>query len=84
VNVQQKDVYVTKYLFTKGIEKRLVWDHGSFLNDVKDNWYTYQPKECHDTFEEAVICAEKMKAKKLDSLEKQLKKVSSMEFKQEA
>jgi hypothetical protein len=80
MSVQQKEVYITKYLFTQGIQKRLVRDHGCFKQDVEDNWCSYYPKEYHDTWEDALTCAEIMKAKKISSLEKQLKKVRAMEF----
>ncbi len=83
MNKQQKEVYVTKYLFTKGIQKRVIWDHGSFFNDVDDNWKAYRPNECHDTWEAAAVCAEYMRTKKIESLEKQIDKVRAMQFKQE-
>jgi len=74
-----KKVWVTKYLFTKGIFQQVVSESHIPFYVYADNMDLHE-NDWHETKELAIAHAEKMKKKKIDSLKKQLALVESMEF----
>ena len=77
-----KMVYATRYALTKGIEYIQVLET-SIPDLVTEN--TRYPRNFHkgdwfESKEDAIKKAEEMKHKKLQSLEKQMKKISMLKF----
>ena len=80
--------YLTKYALTKGIEK--VWGE-AYSPPMSENKYVrvrglYSTHyrlgtDAHETYEDAVKKANEMKISKLQSLDRQIKKISKLEFK---
>ena len=74
-------VYITKYALTRGIiateaEKCDPTD----MISTKDYYYQHKP-HWHESLQDAIAQAEKMRLKKIASLEKQLKKIKEISFK---
>lgn len=74
-----KKVWVTKYLFTKGIFQQVVSETSNPIYVYADNMDLHGD-DWHETKELAIAHAEKMKKNKIDSLKRQLALVESMEF----
>ena len=82
-----KKVWVTKYLFTKGIfEYEAETSDGKYFHTpystsrgISDGWMDLHGDECHETKEEAVLHARKMIAKKRLTIQKQLKAIDKLE-----
>ena len=73
------EVYVTKYSLTQGILKMPVTTT-SFPGMVKSSNVTFFKGEWFEDFESAVLRAEEMREKKLQSLERQMQKIKSLDF----
>lgn len=76
--------YITKYALTEGIISVEV-TLGHFPGVVREvgeaRWvYTYAGADWHRTREAAVASAEKMRAKRIASLEKQIAKLKALDF----
>lgn len=76
-------IYVTKHALTTGITEHEASISGdastaSFRGD--GYWHFYYGKDFHLTKEDAIERAEEMRIKKLQSLDKQIKKISKMKF----
>ena len=68
---ERKTYWVTKYLFTCGIEQKKL-GVSSEPDYVRDGWNMYRiGRDAHETEEAAIAHAKKMIAKKLASLDKQ-------------
>ncbi len=75
------EVYVTKYALTQGILKMVV-RATSFPGMVSTRLggYSFHKGEWFEDFESAVLKAEEMREKKLQSLERQMQKIKSLDF----
>lgn len=75
-------IYATKYLFTDGIKEYQARIDGGMAVVKQDVYYPLylHGKDWHLTKEEALRRAEEMRIKKLQSLDKQVKKISAMKF----
>ena len=76
--------FVSKYALTKGIAK----EEGEIRSDSKifcvrcnNFWHYYRNCEYHETLQEAIEQAEKMRLKKIESLKKQIAKLEKMVIK---
>lgn len=75
-------VYITKYALTKGILEEEGEHSSNFPSMVAVRKYSYYHKpDWHLTKEEAIHRAKEMKAKKLNSLKKQLNRIENLTFK---
>ena len=77
--------YVTKYALSDGIKKLegvLFTPSGSdtYFTSEKSNEFFVAPTDYFETFEEAVIRANALRAKKIASLKKQIAKLEKLEF----
>jgi len=74
------EVYVTKYALTQGIliEDAEYLDNGYWK--VEGHYSLYNKNECFTDKESAIKNAEERRIKKLQSLDKQIKKYSAMSF----
>ena len=79
-------VWITKYALTVGIQERTVKEQCSermvSLVPLKDEYggiYVHKP-DWHETREEAIARAKTMQAAKINSLQKQLKKIAALHF----
>lgn len=83
---QNTKIYVTKYALTGGIFEVLanVYDDGSGMASFKRERSTYTEyihgRDFHLDRTDAVLRAEEMRTKKLQSLDKQIKKTLSLHF----
>jgi len=76
-------IYVTKYSLTAGIT-----EHDASISDdtsvasFRENgyWHYFHGKDFQLTKEDAINRAEEMRIKKLKSLDKQIKKLSALNF----
>jgi len=77
-------VFITKYALTSGIIEKEVTLNEKYPNMVsvkEDRWITSISKpHWHETKQQALKQCEEMRIKKLQSLEKQMKKISSLKF----
>lgn len=76
-------IYVTKYALTSGISEHdaEVSSDGNMASFRKNGYpHNYHGNDFHLTFESALNRAEEMRIKKLQSLDKQIKKISSLKF----
>lgn len=76
--------YITKYALTTGIYKTEGAAEGDMFVQPPQGHGTfpcyYHDKEWHLTKEEAIARSEEMRIKKLQSLDKQMKKISALKF----
>ena len=79
--------YITKYVLTQGILEREgnVWRDDVKTINVKEEGALnggslYFKPFWHDTREEAIAHAEKLREAKLKSIEKQIKKIKTLKF----
>ncbi len=82
---EQRTVYITKYALTKGIleERALIFSNsdGKMIRFKAGGYDTYyHTPDWHPTMEQAVTHAEWMRARKIASLEKSLKKMEALKF----
>ena len=77
-----KTMYCSKYALTSGVtEHDGYFTHtGSFVPEGWTCTYWAVGKDVHDTKEAAYAAAEKMRQKKIASLEKQIAKLRAMTF----
>lgn len=75
-------VFITKYALTQGIlEIEPKQTHSvNMIGDVNNQYTYYHKPDWHLTKEEAIIRAEEMRIKKLQSLDKQIKRISALKF----
>lgn len=81
-------VYITKYALTQGIYEVEAEDCGNNMIKVpvksrgfnSFDYYHGEGREWHRTREAAIERAREMRDKKMDSLEKQMKKLTRMRF----
>ena len=76
-------VYVTKYALTKGIMQFDAEIEGDLIKVIINgytNFFTGEGNEWHITIDGAKERAEKMRIKKIESLNKQMKKITNMKF----
>ena len=74
----KKTYWITKYLFTCGIEQKKL-GVSSDPDYVRDGWQLYRiGRDAHETKDAAIAQAKKMIAKKLASLDKQRSKLLKM------
>ena len=78
-------VWITKYALTRGIFKReLIEVDGDCATVVDENGMNrkdlYFRNDWHSTKEDAIARSEEMRIKKLQSLDKQVKKISAINF----
>lgn len=74
-------IWNTKYALTQGILEQDGEEVGSSMVMVGPLYYLhYEGRDWHRTREAAVARAEEMRAKKIASLKKQLKKLEGMKF----
>jgi hypothetical protein len=80
-------IWVTKHCFTAGITEHDAEELESGMVVVRrdapnclDQYYHGEGRDWHKTRESAVNRAREMKIKKLQSLDKQIKKISAIEF----
>lgn len=73
-------VWITKYALSSGIFTAEVKDTGSTVVNVKGYYTGFYGKDWHRTEKEAIARAEEMRAKRLQSLERQVKKISVLKF----
>lgn len=74
-------IFNSKYALTKGLieqEAELVGD--SMVRIISGDYLHGDGKEWHRTREEAVARAEVMRARKIDSLKKHIKRMEAMKF----
>jgi len=78
-------VYITKYALVKGIIEREVSVVDEYPNMITSGTQVYREyyhkPHWHETKEEAIFQANKMKQRKLESLHKSIKKIEALEFK---
>ena len=77
------EVWITKYALTKGIFKLQVIDVGDGMVRSADNvleMYHKEGRDWHRAKESAIAKAEKMRQKKITSLEKQIDKIKKLDF----
>jgi hypothetical protein len=77
---ERKTYWITKYLFTCGIEQKklAVYSDPGYVHD--DNWNLFRIGcDAHETKDAAIAHARKMIARKLASLDKQRDKLLKME-----
>ena len=74
-------IFVTKYALTAGIQEReaMIVKEGMAKLDGKYVDYVYKP-QWHLTKHEAILQAEKMRLKKIESLKRQLGKLLNLKF----
>lgn len=75
-------VYITKYALTTGIiEKEVTQDSRTMVTVKSDRWSApFHKPFWHETKEEAIKHCEELRIKKLQSLDKQIKKISKLKF----
>ena len=78
-------VWITKYALTSGIIETEAEECGDDMVRVHnstfcDSYYHKEGREWHRTKESAIAKAEEMRKKKIDSLQKQIKKLENMKF----
>ncbi len=76
-------VFITKYALTKGIYELEVTINGNIASGVKNQYldvFTQKGKDWFENYNDACIYAEKLKNKKIKSLEKQIEKLKNMKF----
>lgn len=84
-----KTVYYTKYALTSGIQERILekYDDEGYATlrkwpkEYGNSGIFVSRKEVSETLEDALVVAEEMRIRKLASLDKQIKKISALEFK---
>ena len=78
-------IYVTKYALTQGIQKKEVYYSGisEMMCDCENRGAAYHGggDDWHFNRHDAILTAEKMRQKKLISLEKKINKIKNMKFK---
>lgn len=78
-------IYITKYALTAGIKTAIAGDCDDTLVFIRDNYNFitsfYIGREAFTDLDEAKKRAEEMRAKKIESLKKQIEKLSKMEIK---
>jgi hypothetical protein len=76
-------VFITKYALTKGIYELKVTINGNIASGVKNQYldvFTQKGKDWFENYNDACAYAEKLKNKKIKSLEKQIEKLKNMKF----
>jgi hypothetical protein len=75
-------VWITKYALTAGIYQEEVerTEHGVWKDDERGGGRGYYANAWHETADGAVARAEKMRAAKIASLEKQIAKLRNLDF----
>ncbi len=77
-------VWITKYALTTGIYKidaKEIKDSHRMIQQSGTNYPTYYHKpDWHESNAEALAHAEKMRQKKIESLDKQIGKIKAMRF----
>lgn len=76
-------VWITKYAISSGILEKEARENENFPGMITTDDGSYfhgEGKDWTRTKEEAIAIAEKMKAKKIESLKKQIKKLENMKF----
>jgi len=74
-------VWITKYALTTGIyEVECEMCLGTSINMIKTDYSFFHAGEWRESKEIAIAKAYEMKIKKLQSLDNQMKKISSLEF----
>ena len=74
-------VWITKYALTQGIfEKECQYRGDGMIMDELNTCYHGEGKDWHRTKESAVKRAEEMRQKKIQSLQKKIKKLEDMKF----
>ena len=78
-------VWISKYALTQGIFETEAEICETFADMIKcvGEWgafYHGEGKEWHKTKEEAIVKAEEMRLKKIESLKKQIDKLTKMKF----
>ncbi len=77
-------IYITKYLFTNGIElvDAEISDKMAIVGESNSyqQYFHGEGREWHRTKESAIARAEEMRIKKLKAIDKQMKKISAMKF----
>lgn len=76
-------VWITKYALTQGIFAKEVTDHGTSMvtdHERYTSFYHGEGREWHRTLESAVAQAEKIRLKKIASLEKEVAKLKALNF----
>jgi len=73
--------YVTKYALTRGIQEVEVTHETNYPEMIWINAFEiYHKPFWHETREEAVLHAEKLREAKLKSIEKQVKRIKALKF----
>lgn len=74
-------VWITAYALTKGIieVEGEAYGDGTFFRSAKYESSFYKP-DWHETRESAIARAREMQAKKIASLQKQIKKIEGLKF----
>jgi hypothetical protein len=84
----KKYLWVSKYALTTGITKH-EWDgrvsgNGIVTPDLDNRlWTLFLGTDVHETEQEAIEHAEKMRLRKIESIKKQLAKLEKLTFKKE-
>lgn len=75
-------VWVTKYALTQGIYEREVRDCGDdMIADDSTHFTTYLHKgDWHTSKKDAILKADEMRKKKIESLKKKIKQLENMKF----
>lgn len=77
-------LWKSKYALTKGIEEvvsREDADDSGYIRTDKHSWNLFKiGRDVHTTRQEAVLAAEAMRVKRLNSLRKQIKKLEALTF----
>lgn len=78
-------LWKSKYALTEGIKEVVsrddADDSGYYIRLEEHSWNLFKiGRDVHTTRQEAVLAAEAMRRKKLDSLRKQIKKLEAMAF----
>lgn len=79
---ETREVYVTKYWETAGIQKKMVEECHTpgMVRDCNNSMMYYHAPNWHETYEQAKAHAEKLLVKRIASIEKKLKKLKSLKF----
>lgn len=75
-------MFITKYALSSGILELDGKVNGEYFrpSDLKFKYHLFHVRECFETREEAITDCEERRIKKLQSLDKQTKKISALKF----
>lgn len=76
-------VYITKYALTKGIYEAEAEESNNFPGMITTKDYSYfhgEGKDWTRTKETAIVRAEEMRLKRIESLKKQIEKLEKLKF----